>query len=195
MAGRRSAAGLVVAAVGLTAAGCGLGGTKTVTSTRTHTVTTTRTVTTTGSATSARPCTGAQLTGTFVLVPGSAGAGQIEYELTLKNTSRRPCSVRGIPAATLLGVSGAALPTHVRAAGPDGARRVVLEPGASAAAHARFSPDVAGVGDSQSGACQPTAHTLQVSPSGGDVVDAAVQPPTSVCEQGTLNFEAFDYAG
>jgi Domain of unknown function (DUF4232) len=194
MAGRRAGTGLVLAALGLTAAGCGLGGTKTVTVTQTHTVTTTRTVTTSGSA-SAKPCTGGQLAGNFTLVPGSAGAGQIVYALTLKNTSSSPCSLRGIPQATLLGATGAALPTHVRAGGAGGTRRVVLQPGASAVAQARFSPTVAGQGDSLSGPCQPVAHTLQVATVGGGVTDAAIRPPTSVCEQGTLNFEAFDYAG
>ena len=194
MAGRRTAAGLVLAALALTAAGCGLGGTKTVTL-HARTVTTTVTVTTMASTTSAKPCTGQQLSGTFVLVPGSAGAGQIEYALTLTNTFQGACYVRGIPKATLLGVSGAAVPTHVTAAGGGGPTRVVLEPGASAVAHARFSPDVPGQGDSQSGACQPQAHTLQVSPNGGGVTDAAVRPATSVCEQGTLNFETLGYAG
>ena len=150
-------------------------------------------MTTTDSPTAAAPCRGDQLDGTFTLVPGSAGAGQIAYQLTIKNTSPSPCSVRGIPTATLLGVTGAALPTHVRAAGGP-AHRVVLQAGASATAQARFSPDVPGTGDSQSGTCQPAAHTLQVSPAGGGVMDATIKPATSVCEQGTLNFAAFDYA-
>jgi uncharacterized protein DUF4232 len=194
MVGRRARTGLVLAAFGLTAAGCGLGGTKTVTVVETQTTTTTRTVTTTGSGTSAKPCTGGQLAGNFSLVPGSAGAGQIVYALTLKNTSSSPCSLRGIPHATLLGATGAALPTHVTAGGAGGTRRVVLQPGASAVAQARFSATVAGQGDSQSGTCQPEAHTLQVT-AGGGATDAAIKPPTSVCEQGTLNFESFDYAG
>src|SRR5690242_14122505 len=96
MAGRRVGTGLVLATLGLTAAGCGLGSTKTVTATEARTVTTTKTVTTTGSASSAKPCTGGQLAGSFVLVPGSAGAGQIVYGLTLKNRSSSPCSLRGI---------------------------------------------------------------------------------------------------
>jgi Domain of unknown function (DUF4232) len=195
MAGRRAAAGLVFTALGLTVAGCGLGSTKTVTVSHGQTVTTTVTVTTTSSRTSATPCTGQQLSGTFVLVPGSAGAGQIEYGLTLTNTSHSACYVRGIPKATLLGASAAALPTHVTAGGDGAPARVVLEPGASAVAHARFSPDVPGQGDSQSGACQPQAHTLQVMPNGGGVTDAAIRPATSVCEQGTLNFETLGYAG
>jgi hypothetical protein len=195
VAGRRAAAGLVVAGVALTGVGCGLGSTKTVTTFRTRTVTTTQTVTTTGSAASAKPCTGEQLAGTFDLVPGSAGAGQIEYVLMLKNTSGSACALHGIPQATLLSATGAVLPTHVRSAGKGGARRVALEPGASAIAQARFSPDIAGQGDSQSGPCQPRAQMLQVTPNGGGVTDATIKPPTSVCQQGMLNFEAFDYAG
>jgi hypothetical protein len=194
MAGRRAAAGLVLAAVGLTAAGCLGGGAKTVTVTHTRTVTSATTVTTTGSVSGAKPCSGGQLTGTFTLVAGSAGAGQIAYALTLRNSSQSACLVRGIPQATLLGVSGAPLPTHIRSAG-GGQRPIVLPPGASAVAQARFSPDVAGDGDSQSGVCQPPAHTLQVTTAGGGVTEAPIKPPTSVCQQGTLSFEAFGYAG
>jgi Domain of unknown function (DUF4232) len=186
---------VALAAVALSAAGCGFGGgTKTVTVSRTQTVTITKTVTSKSGAAS-DPCTGADLAGTFVLVPGSAGAGQIEYALTVTNTSKTPCFVRGVPSATLLGTSGAALPTHVTAAGDGGTGRILLQPGAAAVAHARFSPDVAGEGDSQSGACQPEAQTLQLSPDGGGVTDIAIKPPTSVCERGSLNFERFGYAG
>jgi uncharacterized protein DUF4232 len=191
MAGRRAAAGLAVASVALTAAGCGLGGsTKTVTVT--HTLTTVRTVTS-RSATAARPCSGTDVAGTFAVVPGSAGAGQISYLLTLKNTSSTRCYVEGVPRATLLGASGSVLPTHV--SGGFGGRRVVLEPGAAAVATGRFSPDVPGPGDSQSGVCQLPAHTLEVTPNGGGPTEAPIRPPTSVCEQGTLKFDPFGYAG
>lgn len=194
MAGKRAAAGLVLTAVAITAAGCLGSGTKTVTVTHTQTVTSTKTVTTTGSVTSAQPCMGTDLAATFSLVPGSQGAGQIAYTLAVKNTSQSPCSVRGIPQGTLLGASGSELPTNIKSAG-GGARRLVLPPGASATAQARFSPDVAGDGDSQSGACQPQAHTFQLNAEGGGVTEAAIKPPTSVCQQGTLNFVAFGYAG
>ena len=177
----------------MTAAGCLGGGTKTVTVTRTHTVTSTRTVTT-GSVAGAKPCDGTHLAGTFALIPGSAGAGQIAYALTVKNSSQSACSVRGIPAATLLGASGTALPTHIRPAG-GGKRPITLPPGASAVAQARFSPDVPGDGDSQSGACQPVAHTLQLTAGDGGVTEIPIKPPTSVCQRGTLTFEAFTYAG
>ena len=36
---------------------------------------------------------------------------------------------------------------------------------------------------------------LQVTAQGGGVLDAAIKPPTSVCQQGSLNFESFNYAG
>ena len=193
MAGRRAGAGLVLSATALTAAGCLGAGTKTVTATHTQTITSTKTVTTKGSVTSARPCLGTQLQATFSEVPNSAGAGQIAYALRVKNTSQSPCSVHGIPNGTLLGASGTALPTHVKAAGAVGTRRILLPPGASATAQARFSPDVAGEGDSQSGTCQPQAHTFQVTSEGGGVTEAPIRPPTSVCEQGTLHFDAFDY--
>ena len=184
---------MVLAAGALTASGCLGGGTKTVTVTHTETVTSTRTVTTTQSVTSGQPCHGSDLSGTFVQVPGSAGAGQIAYALTVKNTSSGACSVHGVPKVTLLGVTGTPLPTHVKPAG--GSRTVVLPPGASATAQARFSPDVAGDGDSQTGACQPTAHTLQLTADGGGVTEIAIRPPTSVCERGTLDFGSFGYAG
>ena len=192
MAGRRVAAGLALAAIALTAAGCGLGGsTKTVTVT--HTVTMTHTVTS-RSGRDSRPCLGTDVGGNFAIVPGSAGAGQISYLLTLKNTSQTPCSVQGLPKATLLGATGSALPTHVSGGGvPE--PRIVLEPGAAAVATGRFSPDVAGAGDSQSGTCQPEAHTLEVTPNGGGPTEVPIRPPTSVCEEGTLKFDPYGYAG
>jgi hypothetical protein len=160
-----------------------------------RTVTITETVTTTGSVTSTKPCTGTQLAATFTLIPNSAGAGQIAYALNVKNSSDSSCSVHGIPNGTLLAANGTGLPTHVKASGGDG-KQVVLPPGASATAQARFSPDVASEGDSQSGACQPQAHTFELTTQGsGGVTEAPIKPPTSVCQQGTLNFEAFDYTG
>ncbi len=160
-----------------------------------HTVTITRTVTTTGSATSTKPCTGTQLAAVFTLIPNSAGAGQIAYALNAKNSSDSPCSVRGVPAGTLLAANGTGLPTQVRASGDHG-KQVVLPPGASATAQARFSPDVASEGDSQSGACQPHAHTFELkTPGSGGVTEAPIKPPPSVCQRGTMHFEAFDYAG
>ena len=179
-------------AVAALAGGCG--GTKTVTVVRT--VTQVRTVTTAPATTttaSVRTCLGNDLTATFAVVPGSPGAGQISYRLRLTNSSQATCFVSGLPVVQLLDAKGAALPTQGRAAqaGQSTAARVELQPGASAAADARFSPDVAGTGDQQTGACEPTAATLRVTAPGGGSVDAAVDPPTAVCERGTLSFSVF----
>lgn len=195
MAGRCARAGLAVALVALTGSGCSLSGrTKTVTTTRIRTVTTTHTVTTTSAP--ASPCAGAQLSGTFSEVAGSGAAGQVEYRLTLKNTSPTPCYVFGLPQAQLLGASGAALPTHVAASqSGSSAARIVLAPGHAAVTQARFSPSVAGSGDSQTGPCQPAASTLRVTPDGGGTTNAPIKPPTSVCERGTLYFDDFAAAG
>jgi len=187
VAGRRARAGLALATVGLIVAGCGLTKTKEVVvdHTRTVVVTTTRTVTTTQAIPGAAACSGGDLSATFAVVPGSSGAGQIAYALKLTNTSQTSCSVSGLH-VQLLDASGSALPTRVAGAtaGP-----VTLAAGTSATADARFSPDVAGQGDSQGGPCQPTAHTLRVSLSGNGSVDAPIRPPTSVCEQGRLSFQ------
>ena len=193
-------AGAVLVALG--AAGCGGSRTSTVTVTRTRTVTVTVTAptstgTTTTGASTAAACTGGELGGVFTTVAGSAGAGQISYLLTLTNASSASCFVSGVPAVQLLDKNGAALPTHGSAAQPgtQTAARVVLAPGASATSLARFSPDVPGSGEQQTGPCEPTAITLRVEATGGGTVDVPIKPVTSVCEQGSIRFSLFSSAG
>ena len=191
-------AALLILAV-LALAGCGATKTVTVTQTVTHvrtvTVTTTTTGTTTTTAASA-PCAAGSLQGTFDVVPGSPGAGQISYTLTLTNTGATPCYVSGIPQVQLLGTTGTALPTAPSAEPPVPANppKISLQHGKSAAAEARFSPDVNGTGDNTSGQCQPTATVLRVTAPGGGTLDAPIQPPTAVCERGSLHFRVFTSA-
>ena len=185
-----AARGLILLALAVGAAGCG-----TSTAAKELTVTLTRTVTTTAAATtSAQPgmCAASDLTGVFKAIPGSAGAGQISYELVVTNSSQSPCTVTGLPTLQLLDAGGTELPTHQDAAHPGQATAalVTLQPGDSASAQARFSPDVNGTGDAQSGACQPKAATVRAT-IGGGTLDAPVQPPTSVCEQGALHVDVF----
>ena len=141
-------------------------------------------------------CKSPQLTGRFTAVPGSAGAGNIVYALVLRNTSQRPCAVSGLPKLTLLGVHGKTLRTNVRAASANQLTAVLvrLSPGASAQATARFSPDIPGPGEPIQGACEPKAYRLAVTDPGGGVTLVPVQPPTSVCEQGQLQFKAYTRA-
>src|SRR3954447_15239645 len=106
-------------------------------------------------------CKGSQLAGTFKVVRGSAGAGNISYVLALRNISSTECSVTGLPFGRLLGKTGKALPTHVKAAFPGGLTAVLvrLGPGGRTNATARFSPDVPGPGEPRAGLkCEPTAY-------------------------------------
>jgi hypothetical protein len=179
---------LVVLALVAGTAGCGGGGTTTVTVTQTVTRHETVTVTTSAAGQAAPPCAAAALTGTFSVIPGSPGAGQISYRLRLVNASSEPCSVSGIPAMQLLDEQGARLPTNVSPAHPGETEQpVVVEPGAAASADARFSPDVPGGSEPTDAPCEPRAFTLVVTIGDGSVV-AAVRPPTPVCERGSLSF-------
>lgn len=176
-------------------AGCGGTTTQTVTQTVTHvrTVTVTTPATTTNAAPATASCAAGSLQGSFDGVPGSAGAGQITYRLTLTNNGATPCFVSGIPQVQLLGTTGSALPTSTSAEPPAPANppNVSLQHGQSATADARFSPDVNGTGDNAPGQCQPTATVLRVTAPGGGTLDAPIQPPTPVCERGSLHFRVF----
>jgi hypothetical protein len=150
-----------------------------------------------GSASTVAPCTGAQLSGTFSVVYGSAGAGNIVYALRLRNRSKQTCFVSGLAGLRLLGKTGRALPTHVVPAFRGGltAVRVVLAPGRRAKATARFSPDVPGPGEGATRQCEPTAYRVRVTPPpGGGTLVAPVTPPTPVCEHGSLQLSALSAA-
>jgi hypothetical protein len=139
-------------------------------------------------------CQGAQLAGTFKAVPGSAGAGNISYALTLKNVSHTACTVTGLPQGRLLGKTGKLLPTNVRAAAPNTLTAVLvhLAPGASTRATARFTPDVPGPGEPVAGThCEAVAYWFRVTAPGGGVTKVKISPPTPVCVHGRLLFSAY----
>jgi hypothetical protein len=143
----------------------------------------------------APPCRAAHIRGTFAVVPGSAGAGNIVYRLSVQNRSGATCFVSGLPVVTLLGRLGRALPTHVVPARPGAgtAAMIVLRAGAKAKADARFSPDVPGPGEPVIRRCEPVAYRLRVRAAGGSVL-VPLAPPTAVCEHGTLQFSLFGRA-
>jgi hypothetical protein len=179
----------VVVVLGVVACG---GGTKTVTETATVVQTTTEQVTTQQAPSSATACTGDAMSGSFTVIRGSAGAGQISYRLRVKNDSPVACFVSGLPIVQLLDQAGHDLPTNVQPAKPGTATaaRIILQPGASATAEARFSPDVPGGSEQTDGPCEPKAYTLRVSLAGAPL-DVPITPPTPVCERGTLSFSLF----
>jgi hypothetical protein len=154
----------------------------------------TATAATSALAQSDASCTGAQLAGTFDVVRGSAGAGNITYKLVLKNVSTRMCTLTGLPQGRLLGKTGKALPTHVRTATPGMLTAILvrLAPGRTTFATARFSPDVPGTGEPTAGTkCEPTAWSFRVSGQGGGTTKVKLGPPTPVCEHGQLLFSPY----
>ncbi|MHB8690958.1 MAG: DUF4232 domain-containing protein [Solirubrobacteraceae bacterium] len=137
-------------------------------------------------ATSVSPCSTGALIVNFKLIPNSQGAGNVEYKLNVTSTGPRLCSL-GRPTVTLLGKTGAALPSHSHATGAP----ILLPAYGKASANARFSPDVAGTGDRQTGRCQPTAYKVRVSFRGAiGSTTGPVKPPTPVCERGSLSLNA-----
>jgi hypothetical protein len=182
-----------LAALVVLAAGCG--GTKTVTQTTTVVRTTTVRVTTPQPAPTAAACAADAMSGTFAVIPGSPGAGQIGYRLRVTNASPLACFVSGLPNVQLLDQGGRDLPTNVSPAQPGraSAARIVLQPGASAAADARFSPDIPGGSEPTDAPCEAKAFTLRVA-FGGAPLDVPVRPPTPVCERGSLSFSLFTAA-
>ena len=183
---------LPVVVLGLAACG---GGTKTVTETATVVQTTTERVTTQQAPPSATACTGDAMSGSFAVIRGSAGAGQISYRLRVKNDSPVACFVSGLPVVQLLDQAGHDLPTNAQPAQPGQATaaRIILQPGGAAVAEARFSPDVPGGSEQTDGPCEPKAYTLRVSLAGAPL-DVPVTPPTPVCERGTLSFSLYTAA-
>ena len=91
-------------------------------------------------------CAGTQLSGTFNVVRGSAGAGNIVYKLVVMNKSTTQCSLTGTPVVKLYSKTGKLLPTHVIPTFRPGLAAILvrLAPGGYAHATARFSPDVPG---------------------------------------------------
>jgi Protein of unknown function (DUF4232) len=133
-------------------------------------------------------CAAKNLSGKFLLVPNSQGAGNVLYTVQLRNRSSSACFVTGIPGLRLVGKYGKLLPTHVVPIHPGAltAIKVTLKPGGYAAATARFSPDVPGPGEGHPGNCEAVAYKLRISPTGGGSLLGPVSPPTPVCEHGSL---------
>jgi hypothetical protein len=138
-------------------------------------------------------CSGSDLTGRFAVVPGSAGAGNIVYRLTLTNRSQTTCALTGVPVVRLLAADGDPLPTKALPAGPRMLAVLVrLAPGKTAWATARFSPDVPGPGEpATKGQCERTAAKLRVTARGGGATTVPIVPRTPVCEHGQLQLSRY----
>jgi hypothetical protein len=139
------------------------------------------------------PCKGGALKGSFAVVPGSAGAGNIVYALRLQNVSAAACTLTGLPQVRLVDRLHRPLPTHATAAHPGQLTAILvrLAPEAWASASARFSPDVPGPGEGTIGACERTAYALRVAAPGRGTALVPVRPPTPVCEHGGMSLSAY----
>lgn len=133
------------------------------------------------------PCRATELGGSFTGVYGSSGMGHVEYRLRLVNLSPSDCLLSSLPRLRLLGRSGSALPTTIHPGRGSPSPTVVIPSHQTAFATALFSPDIPGPGDTHAAGrpCQPTAFRLAVPAAGGAAV-VPVEPPTSVCERGSL---------
>jgi len=144
----------------------------------------------TGRATpSVTACRGDALRGVFAQIAGSQGMGHVEFTLRLTNGSSGTCAVAARPSLQLIGRGGEPLPSHVSPWPPEAAASpVALRPGTTALAAALVAVDIPGPGDShrKGGPCQPSAMELRVGTAGKTSTLVPVQPPTSVCQRGSI---------
>ena len=139
------------------------------------------------------PCTSTDLsTGSWKEIVGSAGAGQVSADLALQNTSKQACTVKGFPSVTLYAASGKTLPAKVTDVDSGGATQLTVAPGGWIRSELRYSPDIPGPGEPQSGPCEPAAATARVQlPGDSGSIPVPITPPTSVCSGGSLQAKAF----
>jgi len=134
-------------------------------------------------------CTLSSFTGTFKVVPGSAGAGNIVYKLRLVNHSGSTCAFSTSPALRLLDKHGHALPTHAKFP-PKLIATINIAPGKAAIATARFSPDIPSRGEPLNGPCEKRAFKLRVGLGPTNALKVPIKPPTMVCGRGSMVFRA-----
>lgn len=131
-------------------------------------------------------CQASALSATFKYVEGSNGAGNLEYQLTIKN-SGPTCALASEPDLRLINKSGQAQPTHVNKYKPGTA---TIAEGKSASVNLRFSADIPGPGEPTMGPCEASSFKVKVllgAPASGSVT-GPISPPTPVCEHGTMSY-------
>jgi hypothetical protein len=131
-------------------------------------------------------CTKATIQAEFTQIPGSQGAGQVAYTLTIENYGTGACTLAGLPALRLSAKHGASLPTHVTTH-PGGRYTVTLAAGQYAQASASFTPDIAGAGE-PGNHCEPVAHWLRTTLPAGGGTFLTPMTATPVCQHGAMSF-------
>ncbi len=141
-------------------------------------------------AASGGQCLAATLSGSFTIILGSAGAGHVSARVVLTNTGTATCRTGGYVGMQLLGAGGTHLPTTVVRDAALAVTALTMTPGSSVSAVARFSPDIPGPADTQTGPCQPVAASTLVTPPNDTHQIVAHGPGSSVCESGTIDMQA-----
>lgn len=129
--------------------------------------------------------------GTWKPIPGSEGAGHVAADISLRNTSTHPCTVAGYPAVSLLASNEHPLPTNI-VRFPAAVTTVTVAPGAWIHSEIRYSPNMPGPDEPQTGDCEPmTVHALAQLPGDTAWAKVTLPTPTTVCEKGTLQAKPF----
>ena len=138
-------------------------------------------------------CTTAQMpAGTWRVVPDSQGAGHVAADLTLQNTSTHSCTVAGFPAIALLASNDRTLPSYIVKDTSAAVTTITVAPGAFVHAEMRYSANVPGPGEPQSGQCEPTTvHAQAQLPGDTAWAHITLDSPTPVCEKGELEMKPF----
>lgn len=138
-------------------------------------------------------CATSDLAARIAPAPGESGAGNQGATLVLTNTSPVPCGIHGY--VGLLELDAQGNPIRSRAARGStyfhqdpGPQDILLQSGQSASADMAWS-DVAGAGEPPTGACEPQAASLEITPP-NEVTQLVVPFHETVCEHGTLHVTA-----
>ncbi len=134
--------------------------------------------------TSTSRCHTSQLSAHFVA--GSPGAGQRYATLLISNRNSTPCTLYGYPGAQLIGASGRPIQTKIvrdRSRSVQ-AHTIVFDQQAKSEWHWTAVP---GGDEPQSGACQPTAKTILVTPPDETTSLKLEWPFDAVCGHGRID--------
>jgi hypothetical protein len=130
--------------------------------------------------------------GTWRVIPDSQGAGHVAADLAFQNTSGHTCTVAGFPGVSLLASNDHPLPTNVLKDNSGAVTTIKVAPGAWVHSEMRYSPNVPGPGEPDSGQCEPTAvHVLALLPADSAWTHVTLDNPTTVCEKGELQAKPF----
>ncbi|MBS2553922.1 DUF4232 domain-containing protein [Catenulispora sp. NL8] len=130
--------------------------------------------------------------GTWRGVEGSEGAGHVAADIALQNTSGHSCTISGFPGVSLLASNDHPLPTNVIKDDSVSVTTITVAPGAWVHSEVRYSADIPGPGEPESGQCEPTTvHALAQLPGDSAWAHITLDNPTPVCEKGEVEAKPF----